>query len=94
MDMVAVMSGKWQSQGPCRNEDPELFFPIGEVGASAGEQIREAKIVCGGCPVREECLTWALTCNEQGVWGGTTDNERRALKRRAGRTRRGAGVAA
>ena len=90
MDMVAVMKGEWQRQGPCRDEDPELFFPIGEVGVAAAEQISEAKIVCGGCPVRAECLAWALALDEQGVWGGTTDDERRAIKRAGSRARRAA----
>jgi WhiB family redox-sensing transcriptional regulator len=54
-----------------------MFFPASD--ADAGD----AKAVCANCPVREQCLEWALaTRQEEGVWGGLTDNERRRLRRR------------
>ncbi len=72
----------WRSYAACRDVDPELFCPIGNTG-TALIQIEEAKQVCRGCQVREECLRWALDSGEDsGVWGGLSEDERRALKRR------------
>ncbi|MFF6996420.1 WhiB family transcriptional regulator [Streptomyces sp. NPDC008313] len=72
----------WRDSAACRTEDPELFFPVGSTGPSL-LQIQEAKAVCRGCPVQEECLRWALATGQTtGVWGGTSENERRAIKRR------------
>ncbi|MEU6578255.1 WhiB family transcriptional regulator [Streptomyces sp. NPDC046805] len=73
----------WRDRARCRHEDPDLFFPIGGAGPSVS-QIQRAKAVCGHCPVREPCLHWALTAAPvSGIWGGTTESERRALARRA-----------
>ncbi|GAA3769916.1 WhiB family transcriptional regulator [Streptomyces coacervatus] len=72
----------WRDQAACRHEDPDLFFPIGTTGASL-MQAEQAKAVCGRCLVRERCLRWALDTEEcLGVWGGTSEAERRALRRR------------
>ena len=72
----------WRDRAACRAEDPELFFPIGN-GPAAQDQIAEAKAVCRGCPVVTECLSWALEAGQDsGIWGGMTDDERRALARR------------
>jgi WhiB family redox-sensing transcriptional regulator len=71
----------WVQQALCRDEDPELFFPIGSTGPAA-VQVEAAKQVCFGCPVRLECLEWALaTAQDAGVWGGFSEEERRALRR-------------
>lgn len=73
----------WRHAALCRNEDPELFFPIGTTGPAAS-QVHQAKIVCGRCSVVEPCLEWALqTEQDAGVWGGTSEDERRTLKRGA-----------
>jgi WhiB family redox-sensing transcriptional regulator len=77
----------WRHVAACRDEDPELFFPIGNTGPAL-LQIEEAKSVCRRCPVREECLQFALdTGQDAGVWGGLSEDERRALKRRNARAR-------
>ena len=77
----------WRHHALCRNEDPELFFPIGTTGPAA-TQVEQAKTVCGRCPAIEPCLSWALeTGQDAGVWGGTSEDERRALARRDARTR-------
>ena len=69
-------------------QDPELFFPVGNTGA-AYQQIEEAKAVCRTCKVIDACLKCALDTNQDyGVWGGLSEDERRALKRRAMRARR------
>lgn len=70
----------------CIEEDPELFFPIGNTGPAL-LQIEEAKAVCRRCPLMESCLEGALERNDLGVWGGTDEDERRRMKRRAARRR-------
>ncbi|AJT64480.3 Transcriptional regulator WhiB1 [Streptomyces lydicus] len=77
----------WRHRAVCREEDPELFFPIGNTGPAL-LQIEEAKAVCRRCPVMEQCLQWALESGQDsGVWGGLSEDERRAMKRRAARNR-------
>lgn len=73
----------WRAAGACLHADPDLFFPISASGR-ARAQIRQAKAICAGCPVRQECLEFAKE-NEpiQGIWGGTTQEERhKALRQR------------
>ena len=56
--------------------DPEAFFP--EKGGST----REAKRICAACPVRDDCLQYALENDERfGIWGGLSERERRRAKR-------------
>ncbi|WP_172387707.1 WhiB family transcriptional regulator [Streptomyces sp. MNP-20] len=77
----------WRHNAVCREEDPELFFPIGTTGPAL-LQIEEAQAVCRRCPVIGQCLQWALESGaEDGVWGGLSEDERRRLKRRAARRR-------
>lgn len=67
----------WKAAGACRWSDPETFFPVSDAEASA------AKGVCSACGVREPCLEYALGAREpEGVWGGATAGERRAILRR------------
>jgi WhiB family redox-sensing transcriptional regulator len=62
--------------GSCRGLDPDLFFP------DRGSTVVPAKAVCTDCIVRDECLDYALDNNERfGVWGGTSERERRRLRR-------------
>ena len=64
-----------------------LFFPIGNTGPAL-LQIDDAKQVCQRCAVMEPCLQWALESGQDsGVWGGLSEDERRALKRRSARIR-------
>ena len=77
----------WRHRAACRDEDPELFFPIGNTGPAL-LQIEEARAVCRRCEVVDTCLTWALESGQDaGVWGVMSEDERRALKRRAARAR-------
>lgn len=72
----------WRFRGACRDQEPDLFWPIGE-SAAARQQVEEAKEVCEWCPVRRECLDWALEARQDfGVWGGMSERERRVLHRR------------
>lgn len=66
----------WQDMANCLGVDPDLFFP--ERGAST----REAKEVCKGCVVRDDCLEYALANGEKfGIWGGMSERERRRIRR-------------
>jgi WhiB family redox-sensing transcriptional regulator len=69
----------WRHKAECRKEDPELFFPVGTSGPALA-QIVKAKAVCRRCPVSQECLAWALASGQDGIWGGTTEDERRELR--------------
>ncbi len=63
----------------CREEDPELFFPVGTAGPALIQEA-EAKAVCRRCPEMTACLLWALeTRQPHGVWGATSEDERRLL---------------
>ncbi|GAA2080437.1 hypothetical protein GCM10009840_14850 [Pseudolysinimonas kribbensis] len=78
----------WRDKAACLTADPELFFPVGNTGPAV-DQIDQAKSVCARCSVTEQCLQYALETNQDsGVWGGLSEDERRALKRRAARARR------
>ena len=71
----------WRRSSLCRDTDPELFFPVGTTG-QALRQIDEAKDVCSECAVRTECLQFALETNQDsGIWGGTSEEERRKIRR-------------
>jgi WhiB family redox-sensing transcriptional regulator len=73
----------WYHYAACQNQDPELFFPIGNTGPALA-QLEKAKHVCASCPVQSLCLEWALLAGiDHGVWGGLSEEERRVLRRRA-----------
>ena len=83
----------WRNRASCRSVDPDLFFPVGTTGLAV-DQIDSAKAVCGECPVSRSCLEFALTTNQDsGVWGGTSEEERRTLRRQWLRAKRAALVA-
>lgn len=70
----------WMKDGLCRQVDADLFFPEGR-GAAITIQTEQAKRVCAACPVRAACLEWALeTGQHSGIWGGTSDDERRGMR--------------
>ena len=70
----------WREEIACRDADPDLFFPIGPIGAAL-RQMEEAKRICRDCPVQIQCLAWALASGvTDGVWGGTTPDERHAIR--------------
>ncbi|WP_067814707.1 WhiB family transcriptional regulator [Actinomadura kijaniata] len=72
----------WSDRAICRGADPEIFFPIGYGAPVLQAQIQAAKAICRNCPVVADCLSWALRVGEpDGVWGGTTPEERRYLRR-------------
>ena len=78
----------WQQRASCRGPECVLFFPPAVPEPKGEREAREtrAKAICGGCPVRAECLEYALRIREpHGIWGGLNETERRLLlERRAG----------
>jgi WhiB family transcriptional regulator, redox-sensing transcriptional regulator len=71
----------WRNDAACRDTDPDLFFPVGTTGPAI-EQIENAKAVCRTCESQVPCLEFALSTNQDsGVWGGTSEEERRKLRR-------------
>jgi len=78
--MAATRSG-WRQRAACRGLNTELFFPVGASGGAL-DQIELAQAVCARCPVVKDCLSWALdTGQTNGIWGGKTEEQRRALRR-------------
>jgi WhiB family transcriptional regulator, redox-sensing transcriptional regulator len=70
----------WRDHAACQQADPDLFFPVGSTGPAL-RQIREAKRICQACRARTACLAWALkNAVASGVWGGTTEEERRRMR--------------
>ena len=74
---------EWWTHAACLTVDPDLFFPVSARGRDDGQAAR-AKAVCGRCPVRARCLSYALAAGGgvQGIWGGLSEGERLALRRR------------
>ncbi len=81
-DELASSQLSWQPQAACGGVDATLFFPEAD-----DDPALEAKEVCEGCPVRIACLDHALGHGEKaGVWGGTTERERRRILRQRRQT--------
>jgi len=78
----------WRDRAACLGEDPELFFPDGNTGPAL-LQLEAAKAVCRRCEVVEACLRFAIESGQDaGIWGGLSEDERRALNSRNARVRR------
>ena len=76
--VLDLVERPWAAYASCRDADPEQFF------SSVEADVADAVKICRGCPVREECLDWALeTRVRYGIWGGTTERERRRMLRRS-----------
>ena len=79
---VTIPDRDWRQLAACRHADPELFFPVSAAGPSL-DQITQAKAICARCPVRRQCLAFALdTRQDHGVWGGMSEQERRLRARK------------
>lgn len=77
---TSIEAGDWRDQAACLDVDPETFFPV---QTNDRQAIDRAKAICGTCAVQEVCLLYALETGQQfGIWGGLTEDERRALRRR------------
>lgn len=94
-DMIIELPEMWWAEyGACRGMYDTLSFwaPTSDLNYQRAElpfekRRREAacKAICTWCPVVGECFDWAMAHDEMGVWGATTDEERRALRRKATR---------
>jgi len=85
--MTLTAPRDWRLLAACRSADPDLFFPLSDSGQSL-EQAAKAKTVCARCEVRRQCLVFALVTGQvHGIWGGTSEQERRATTGRAACTR-------
>ena len=76
----ASASLDWMARGACQGEDPDLFFPIAMTGPAL-QQVSVAKAICQRCAVRVACLSYGLQTSQDGIWGGTTREERHALRK-------------
>jgi WhiB family redox-sensing transcriptional regulator len=73
----------WRLRAACRDEDPGLFFP------ELGESAEAAKQVCAGCPVKAQCLAFAVASGERfGVFGGLSERERYGMGTKPSRPRK------
>jgi WhiB family redox-sensing transcriptional regulator len=71
------MTEEWMAKGRCRDLAPSTFFPSDGVG------VELARRICAECPVKTACLEYALRNGiDHGVWGGTSERERRRIARR------------
>ncbi len=80
LDRDIAESLAWRGEGHCVGMDRALFFP--DRGQRGSDSANRAKLACLGCPVQRDCLVDALERKDRhGVWGGTTERERRVLLR-------------
>ncbi|HZJ47628.1 MAG TPA: WhiB family transcriptional regulator [Acidimicrobiia bacterium] len=78
-DLYFEAGEPWHAQAACASYPAEVFFPPSDAPQAA----KAAKLICAGCPVRDECLSFAIdTAQSEGVWGGMDAGERRRLRRR------------
>ncbi len=78
---LALADDSWRLLAACQDTDPDLFFPVGTTGPAI-DQIDSAKAVCDSCHAKAPCLEFALVTNQDsGVWGGTSEEERRRIRR-------------
>lgn len=72
---------KDQGTPVCSTTDPEIFFPERGVQGQSINIIAAARKMCAACPYKKPCLDWAVEHDEIGIWGGTTQKERRVHRR-------------
>jgi WhiB family redox-sensing transcriptional regulator len=79
-----VAPGHWRSHAACRDADASVFFSTdGERGHARAHRESQAREICRTCPVLDDCREHALTADvPYGVWGGTTESDRRGARRR------------
>jgi WhiB family redox-sensing transcriptional regulator len=78
--VIAEDRPEWMDDAACRGVDPDVFYPVTTTG------VKRAQQYCDGCPVRVDCLMFAINLGEEwGIWGGLTERDRRRIRR--GRTR-------
>lgn len=76
--IVTLEDQNWRALGSCATSDPDLWFAVGAL------EHKQAKLICRTCPVRKECLAYAMDAPvDHGIWGGLTERERRRYRRKA-----------
>lgn len=76
LDLIDDLRPKFWDRAACRGAGVDRWFP------TQGANYRPAKRICADCPVKQECLDYALDHEiRHGVWGGTTEAKRRRLRR-------------
>ncbi|HMS87380.1 MAG TPA: WhiB family transcriptional regulator [Acidimicrobiales bacterium] len=79
---LTIESDEWRRTAACRDTDPDLFFPVGTTGPAI-EQIANAQAVCNPCDSKAACREFAIATNQDsGIWGGTSEEERRQLRKK------------
>ncbi|HSJ82232.1 MAG TPA: WhiB family transcriptional regulator [Acidimicrobiia bacterium] len=89
MQLTTEVVAEWRARAACSGFQHSLFFPTADADIAAIERARE---ICMNCAVSPDCLEYALETNQRaGIWGGTTEDERRSVRRKwlAGRRRAG-----
>ena len=77
--MQLLVDQDWRAKASCARTDPELWFAVGAL------EHKRAKLICRECPVRKQCLSYAMDAPVgHGIWGGLTERERRRYRREAG----------
>ncbi len=85
-ELTTELAAEWRERAACSGYRHALFFPVGDTDTAA---IERAIAICLGCAVIDDCLEYALETNQRaGIWGGTTEEERRSLRRKWLATRR------
>jgi hypothetical protein len=82
--MTRIVGLDWQARSACRDADPETFFPASEdyTSPANARALVAAGAICGRCPVRQECLTYAVESGQSfGIWAGHSPTELRAIRR-------------
>jgi WhiB family redox-sensing transcriptional regulator len=88
-ELTAELAAQWREKAACSGYRHALFFPVGDADTAS---IERARAICLGCAVIDDCLEYALETNQRaGIWGGTTEEERRSLRRKWLATRRRVG---
>lgn len=84
MSLIKQLLGEpttsWRSEGRCLDSKTHIFFPVTDKTDIAATV--EARKICAGCPVRQECLDFAISTNQVGIWGGKTTTERAGIRRK------------
>lgn len=80
VNIATELAAGWRNRAACLGYPNSLFFPTPE---SPEASVQRAIEVCQICPVSEDCLQYALETNQRsGIWGGTTEDQRRTLRRK------------
>lgn len=81
VNLATDLVADWRARAACSGYPNTLFFPTSEVADDG--VVERAKAICAACPVIEDCLEYALETNQRaGIWGGTSEQERKSLRRK------------